>query len=98
MSPQVRVIRFARPEPAPPNAAHGTILVARVFLDEHPAPVGAIVRCGPEWRYVLGGADSAAIATAVSRQDLEYEVELFHLGGLPDAVTAETVGPLPLAV
>ena len=83
MNPHVRVIRFARVT-APAGLAGGEI-IACVLLDEAPAAAGLILRSAAGWRYALGDGSAAGLASSHSRQDLERQIVLYHLGPMPAA-------------
>lgn len=84
MSPSVRVLRFARicADIAAPTDGE---LISSVCLDEHPVPVGRIIRAGPQWDYQLAGRPEPILSSALSRQDLERQIVLLHLGELTAA-------------
>jgi hypothetical protein len=83
MNPRVRVIRFARVA-APAGLATGEI-IAHVLLDEKPALAGRIGRSSMGWHYQLGDHSPSGLASSHSRQDLERQIVLYHLGSLPTA-------------
>ena len=83
MTPRVRAIRVARAESNPLSVKSEAELVARVRLDEQPDPTGQIVRCGSAWEYILADGSPSGLASAQSRQDLERQIVLFHLGTVP---------------
>ena len=90
MSPaQLRVIRFARASADAVTPSDGK-LIACVHLDEHPVPVGRIFRAGARWDYHLAGHPGPILSSALSRQDLERQIVLLHLGELTAAA-----GPNP---
>jgi hypothetical protein len=95
MTGLVRSIRFARGRDAAgcPNLPDGETLIARVVLDEAPAPVGAIVsrEGGPRWCYLHADGSHSGLFSALSRQDLERQVVLFHFGAVPAEKTAVSV-------
>ena len=83
MTPRVRAIRFARAEANPLSVKSEAELVARVRLNEQPDPTGQIVRCGSVWEYILADGSTSGLTSAQSRQDLERQIVLFHLGTVP---------------
>lgn len=84
MNPCVRVLRFARIYADNFVPADGE-LIANVCLDEHPVPVGRIIRAGARWDYHLAGRPGPILSSALSRQDLERQIVLLHLGELTAA-------------
>jgi len=84
MNPCIRVLRFARicADNGVPTDGE---LIANVCLDEHPVPVGRIIRDGAQWDYHLAGRPGPILSSALSRQDLERQVVLLHLGELTAA-------------
>ena len=83
MNPRVRVIRFARvTEPA--GLAAGEI-IARVWLDESAGVIGLILRTAAGWDYQLKEDCTSVLVSRSSRQDLERQIVLYHLGSLPAA-------------
>lgn len=84
MSPVIRVLRFAR-ICADIDASTDGELISSVCLDEHPVPVGQIIRAGAPWNYHLAGRPESMLSSAISRQDLERQIVLFHLGELTAA-------------
>jgi hypothetical protein len=89
MTPGIRVIRFARAET---GNRPGTGSVARVLLDEQPDSAGQIIQRAQLWEYVLSDGTSSGLTSTMSRQDLERQVILYHLGPLPGG---EATGPEP---
>ncbi len=83
MNPRVRVIRFARvTEPA--GLAAGE-LIAHVLLDEAPTAAGRIIRSSTGWHHRLADNSPSGLVSTLSRQDLERQIVLYHLGSLPTA-------------
>jgi hypothetical protein len=95
MNGLVRSIRFARVSNAAGclNLAGGETLIARVLLDEAPTSVGAIVSraAGSRWCYLHADGSDSGLFSAISRQDLERQVVLFHFGAVPAEKTAVSV-------
>ena len=87
MNPRVRVIRFARVT-APANSAAGEI-IAHVLLDEVPALAERIIRSSMGWHHQLGDHSRSGLASNHSRQDLERQIVLYHLGPLPTATVSD---------
>lgn len=80
MSSEVRVLRFAHP-PAGLQPAHpGQVLVAQVLLDEHPVPVGQIVRQFEAWHYLLADGTPAGLVSTQSRQEIEAFIARHYFG------------------
>ncbi len=92
MNPRVRVIRFARvTEPA--GLAEGKI-VARVWLDEAADAIGLILHTTNGWCYQLHADSTTVLASGHSRQDIERQIVLYHLGALPaDAAGNQSTEP-----
>jgi hypothetical protein len=95
MTPAVRVIRFARVDAAPPPSDGGSV-VARVLLNEHPDAAGHIVRRERMWDYVLADGTASGLSSAESRQDLERQIVLYHLGTV--ASDEPAIPPVPLKI
>ena len=91
MNPRVRVIRFARVT-APAILAGGEI-IAHVLLDEAPTAAGQILRSPAGWQHQLGDASMSGLSSAHSRQDLERQIVLYHLGSLPAANASAESAP-----
>lgn len=87
MSPTVRIIRFARTDIADVYPSGGEI-IARVFLNETAAPVGLVLRAAELWAYRLVDGPSPFLDGRLTRQDLERQITLFHLGEVPCAPAA----------
>ncbi|MBS0663168.1 MAG: hypothetical protein JSR48_07870 [Verrucomicrobia bacterium] len=98
MTPGNRSIRFARASTSQDSAPAESRLVATVLLDEQPIPVGQIIERGPSWEYVLAGSRPSGLASTVSRQDLERQVVLYHLGTLPGSKADAEPDSLPIAM
>ena len=103
MTTRVRAIRFARAEASPLAATSAAELVACVRLDEQPDPTGQIIRRGSVWDYILADGSSSGLTSAQSRQDLERQIVLFHLGTVPsdesgDASDDGAAPPFKMAV
>lgn len=98
MSPGNRSIRFARVSSSPEAAPAASRLVASVILDEQPTPVGHLVERGPSWEYVLADGRPSGLASTSSRQDLEWQVVLYHLGTLPGRKADSEPSALPIAM
>ena len=80
MSSTVRVLRFARvPDNAGPDP-RGQVLVSRVLLDEHPEPVGQIVRQFEAWHYLLADGSASGLVSTQSRQEIEAIVARHYFG------------------
>jgi hypothetical protein len=92
MTPGIRVIRFARAEAASRPGTPGPVSVARVLLDEQLDSAGQIVQHTRSWEYLLADGTSSGLTSTASRQDLERQVIMYHLGPLP---TGETSGAEP---
>ena len=88
MSPTVRIIRFARTDIADVYPSGGEI-IARVFLNETAAPVGLVLRVAGFWAYRLVDGPSPVLDGRLTRQDLERQITLFHLGEVPCAPAAD---------
>ncbi len=88
MSPTVRIIRFARTDIADVYPSGGEI-IARVFLNETAAPVGLVLRAAGLWAYRLVDGPSPFLDGRLTRQDLERQITLFHLGEVPCAPAAD---------
>ena len=88
MSPTVRIIRFARTDIADVYPSGGEI-IARVFLNETAAPVGLVLRGTGFWAYRLVDGPSPVLDGRLTRQDLERQITLFHLGEVPCAPAAD---------
>ena len=88
MSPTVRIIRFARTDIADVYPSGGEI-IARVFLNETAAPVGLVLRAAGLWAYRLVDGPSPVLDGRLTRQDLERQITLFHLGEVPCAPAAD---------
>jgi len=84
----MRSIRFGRADSGP-----GGTLAGLVFLDTQSAPVGRIVRWADAWAYELMQSGEAVLSSALSRQDLERQVMLYHFGSLPSLYPAATEPP-----
>jgi hypothetical protein len=84
MSPSVRVLRFARICTEVATLNHGEP-ISCIYLDEQPAPVGQIIRAGAQWGYHLAGHVEPIVSSTLSRQDLERQIVLWHLGELTGA-------------
>jgi hypothetical protein len=84
MSPGVRVLRFER-ICADVAAQNNGTPISCVYLDKQPAPVGQIIRAGAEWGYHLARRPEPIFSSTVSRQDLERQIVLWHLGELTAA-------------
>ena len=93
----VRTIRFARADSNSLPVIAGTELVGRVRLDEQPDPAGQIIRRGRVWEYILADGTLSGLTSSDSRQDLERQIVLFHLGTVPsdDAGNAKASGDAP---
>lgn len=87
MNPRVRVIRFARVTELAVLAA-GEI-TAHVWLDASTNVVGQILRSGSGWHYQFADGSAAGLASSHSRQDLERQIVLYHLGSLPATADRE---------
>ena len=98
MIPGNRSIRFARTSGSPDSAPAESRPVANVLLDEQPIPVGQIVERGPSWVYVLADGRSSGLTSTESRQDLEWQVVLYHLGTLNGAKADTEPVSLPIAM
>lgn len=96
MSVEVRVLRFTHPPAHLPPALHGQVLVATVLLDEHPAPVGQIVRQFEAWHYLLADGSPAGLVSTQSRQEIEAFIARFYFG--PENGYENTKPALSLAV
>ncbi len=92
MTPGIRVIRFARAETGTRPGTPGTVSVARVLLDEQLDSAGQIIQRAQLWEYVLSDGTSSRLTSTMSRQDLERQVIMYHLGPLPGG---EVSGPEP---
>ena len=88
MSPTVRIIRFARTDIADVYPSGGEI-IARVFLNETAAPVGLVLRVAGFWAYRVVDGPSPVLDGRLTRQDLERQITLFHLGEVPCAPAAD---------
>lgn len=97
MSSGIRVIRFARVVAGQRPDTSGPVVIARVHLDEQPAPAGDIVMHNQVWSYVLPDGKPSGLTSAVSRQDLEHQVLMYHSGSLP-ATGEGAPSPLKLAM
>ncbi|MCX6943481.1 MAG: hypothetical protein NT173_01730 [Opitutales bacterium] len=93
MTPGLRVIRFARAETGTHPGVPGSVSVARVLLDEQAEAAGQIVQHAATWEYLLPDGTSSGLTSRASRQDLERQVIMYHLGPLP---AGETGGPEPV--
>ena len=95
MSPGVRVLRFAR-ICADSGVPTGGELISTVCLDEHPVPVGRILRVGAQWDYHVAGRSGPMLSSALSRQDLERQIVLVHLGELtaPTGQNSDLIHPV----
>jgi hypothetical protein len=78
------VLRFARicADSAAPTDGE---LISSVCIDEHSVPVGRIIRVNAQWDYHLAGRAEVILSSALSRQDLERQIVLLHLGELTAA-------------
>ncbi|MDB6092923.1 MAG: hypothetical protein JWM32_485 [Verrucomicrobia bacterium] len=98
MSSGIRVIRFARAERQPHPALPGAVVVTRVLLDEQDAATGVIVMRDDTWHYLLPDGAASGLTSVASRQDLEWQVALYHLGPLPAPKSEGSEPPLQLAM
>lgn len=98
MIPGNRSIRFARASSSPETAPAASRLVASVILDEQPIPVGHLVERGPSWEYVLADGRPSGLTSSSSRQDLEWQVVLYHLGTLAGRKADAEPSALPIAM
>lgn len=98
MTPGIRVIRFARAESGARPGSPGLVSVARVLLDEQPDSAGQIVQRAQTWEYLLADGTSSGLVSTASRQDLERQVIMYHLGPLPTGETSGSEPPLKLAM
>jgi hypothetical protein len=87
MNPPVRIIRFARTDISEVHPSGGEI-IARVYLNETAAPVGLVLRAAGFWAYRLVDGPSPVLESQLTRQDLERQISLFHLGEVPCAPAA----------
>lgn len=92
------VIRFARPDAPTAPAPRGAVVVARVLLGEPAVPVGQIVQRATGWDYQLADGSASGLTSTESRQDLEHQIVLYHLGPLPAAEANPALPPLKLAM
>jgi hypothetical protein len=90
MSPRVHVIRFARVT-EPLSTKDGGTVSAYLWLHDQPAPVGLIVHVAGVWEYRFADGTRSGLSSDVSRQVLERQIVLYHLGALP----GPTVKPAP---
>jgi hypothetical protein len=90
MSPRVHVIRFARVT-EPLSTKDGGTVSAHLWLHDQPAPVGLIVHVAGVWEYRFADGTRSGLSSDVSRQVLERQIVLYHLGALP----GPTVKPAP---
>jgi hypothetical protein len=81
MSPRVQVVRFAR-VPEPLSTRDGGTVTAHLWLHDHAAPVGMIVRTARGWDYRCADGKPTGLTSDVSRQVLERQIVLYHLGAL----------------
>lgn len=88
MSPPVHSIRFARTDISDVHPS-GDEIVARVYLNETAAPVGLVLRGAGFWAYRLVDGPSPVLDGRLTRQDLERQITLFHLGEVPCAPAAD---------
>lgn len=77
MSARVRIIRFGRAE-AVRSRALGEEQATQVFLQDHPAPVGRIVRRSEVWVYLHADETLSGLTSTDSRADLEQQVIAYH--------------------
>ena len=96
MSSEVRVLRFAHVPDHPAAGPSGQVLVSRVLLDEHPDPVGSIVRQFQAWHYLLADGAPSGLVSTMSRADIEQLVAHHYFG--PEPVRESTGPDLPLAM
>lgn len=80
--PTVRVIRFARIDPAVAPLADGAVAIAQVLLEEPAVSAGLIVRHEGAWKYRLADGSFSGLSSRESRQDLEAQIYLYHRGAL----------------
>lgn len=90
MSPRVHVIRFARVT-EPLSTKDGGTVSAHLWLHDQPNPVGQIVQTASGWEYRFADGTRTGLSSDVSRQVLERQIVLYHLGALP----VPTVKPAP---
>ncbi len=96
MSLAVRVLHFARVPHGTAPGPLGQEPVASVLLDEHPEPVGLIVRQFQAWHYLLADGTPSGLVSTLSRPDLEQQIALHYFG--PEPVLENTAPVLPLAM
>ncbi len=83
MNPRVRVIRFARvTEPA--GSAGGEI-ISQIWLDDSVVAASTIARSAAGWQHQLNDGTATGLVSTLSRQDLERQIVLYHLGPLSTA-------------
>ena len=90
MSPRVQVIRFARVTETLSTKDGGSV-TAQLWLHDRPAPTGMIVRLAGVWEYRFADGTRSGLSSDISRQVLERQIVLYHLGALP----GPTVKPAP---
>jgi hypothetical protein len=72
------------------------VLVSRVLLDEHPEPVGQIVRQFEAWHYLLADGSPSGLVSTQSRQEIEAFIARHYFG--PENGYEDTKPALSLAM